>query len=57
MTTDYHSALDLAVFHAINSDGGRFLDAAFLTLSAKWFGVLAGAAGWRCWLRSGWRWC
>ena len=42
-TTDYHGALDLAVFRAINSDGGRFLDLAFLTLSAKWFGLLAGA--------------
>jgi len=44
VTTDHHSVLDLAVFHAVNSDGGRFLDAAFLALSAKWFGLLAGAA-------------
>lgn len=41
---DYHSGLDLAVFHALNSSGGPFLDAAFLTLSANWFGILAGAA-------------
>lgn len=44
MTIDHHFALDLAVFHAVNSDGGRFLDVAFLTLSAQWFGILAGAA-------------
>ncbi len=44
MTIDHHFGLDLAVFHAVNTDGGRFLDAAFLTLSARWFGILAGAA-------------
>lgn len=44
MTVDYHSSLDLATFHAINSIGGRFLDPAFLALSARWFGLLAGAA-------------
>lgn len=44
MTVDYHSALEYAVFHAVNADGGRYLDAAFLTLSAKPFGLLWGAA-------------
>ncbi len=41
---DYHSGLDLAVFHAVNAHGGGRLDAVFLTLSAQWFGILFGAA-------------
>jgi len=41
---DYHSGLDLAVFHAINWHGGGPLDAVFLVLSARWFGIAAGVA-------------
>ncbi len=41
--TDYHSGLDLAVFHAINGHGGGALDTVFLTLSAPWFGIAVGA--------------
>ena len=44
MTVDYHSALEYAVFRMVNADGGRLLDLAFLTLSARWFGVLFGLA-------------
>jgi undecaprenyl-diphosphatase len=43
VTVDYHGALDLAVFRAVNSRGEGLLDAAFLMLSAQWFGVAAGA--------------
>ena len=43
MTIDYHSSLDLAAFHAVNAGGGRLLDALFLALSARWFGILVGA--------------
>ena len=43
MTVDYHGALDEFVFRAVNTDGGRALDLAFLTLSARWFGIAAGA--------------
>jgi undecaprenyl-diphosphatase len=44
VTVDYHSALDLTVFRAVNSDGGRVLDAAFLALSSRWFGLVLGVA-------------
>ena len=40
---DYHSGLDLALFHAINAHGTEWLDPVFLTLSAQWFGILVGA--------------
>ncbi|WP_242393120.1 phosphatase PAP2 family protein [Anaeromyxobacter oryzisoli] len=40
MTVDHHTALDAAVFHAVNAGGGRVLDALAVTLSAPWFGVL-----------------
>ncbi len=44
MTIDYHTALEGAVFHAVNSGGGGWLDAAFLVLSSEWFGLATGAA-------------
>jgi undecaprenyl-diphosphatase len=44
VTVDYHSAVEEAVFRMVNVDGGRTLDLAFYSLSAKWFGLLAGAA-------------
>lgn len=43
-TFDHHAPLEELVFRAINSDGGRLLDALALVLSARWFGVLVGAA-------------
>jgi undecaprenyl-diphosphatase len=43
MTIDYHGALDEEVFRALNHGGGRVLDALAVSLSATWFGILAGA--------------
>jgi undecaprenyl-diphosphatase len=40
---DYHSGLDLALFHAVNGYGSERLDPVFLALSAQWFGILCGA--------------
>jgi undecaprenyl-diphosphatase len=44
MTVDRHAALEEAVFRALNSDGGRLLDAAAVVLSTRWFGAIAAAA-------------
>ncbi len=44
MTIDHHGALDEAVFRLVNQDCGRLVDAIALTLSARWFGVLAATA-------------
>jgi len=44
VTVDYHSAAEYTVFRLVNADGGRVLDLAFLTLSARWFGILCGVA-------------
>ncbi len=44
MTVDHHTALEEAFFRALNFDGGRLLDALAVTLSARWFGVITGAA-------------
>jgi undecaprenyl-diphosphatase len=44
MTVDHHTAFEEAFFHALNFDGGRLLDALAVTLSARWFGVIIGAA-------------
>jgi len=54
VTVDYHSAAEYAVFRMVNADGGRVLDLAFLTLSARWFGILWGLslAGF-LWFRGG----
>jgi len=44
MTIDHHTALEEIVFRALNSDAGRLLDLVAVTLSARWFGVVFGAA-------------
>ena len=44
MTIDHHTALEESVFRALNWDGGRLLDTLAVTLSARWFGVITGAA-------------
>jgi undecaprenyl-diphosphatase len=44
VTIDYHSALEEAVFRAVNGSGGRPLDLLFLALSSPAFGLVAGAA-------------
>lgn len=44
MTVDHHTALEEAIFRALNFDGGRLLDAIAVTLSARWFGVVMAAA-------------
>lgn len=44
MTVDHHTALEEALFRAVNAGAGPVLDAVAVTLSAKWFGVLTGAA-------------
>lgn len=44
MTVDHHTALELAVFHAVNAGAGRLADAVAVALSARAFGVLVGSA-------------
>ena len=44
MTIDHHTALEEAVFRAVNHDAGRLFDAIAVVLSAKWFGILIGTA-------------
>ena len=43
MTADHHTAVEEALFRALNVDGGRLLDALAVALSARGFGVAAGA--------------
>ena len=43
MTADHHTAVEEALFRALNVDGGRLLDALAVVLSARGFGVAAGA--------------
>ncbi len=44
MTSDFHGGLDEGVFHALNRDCGRLVDALAVALSARWFGVLVAVA-------------
>jgi len=39
---DHHLALEERLFHAVNVDGGRYVDALALVLSSPWFGAAAG---------------
>jgi len=41
---DHHFAVEERLFHAVNVDGGRFVDALALGLSSPWFGVAVGIA-------------
>lgn len=44
MTVDHHTALEEAVFHAVNAGAGRLLDAVAVLLSDRTFGVVFGLA-------------
>lgn len=44
MTVDHHTALEEAVFRFVNAGAGPVVDAIAVALSARWFGLLTGAA-------------
>jgi undecaprenyl-diphosphatase len=44
VTVDHHSALEEAVFHAVNAGAGSLADAAAVVLSERTFGILVGLA-------------
>ena len=49
--TAYYSQLELAIFKALNFDGGVFLDGFFTVVTDKWFGIALGllAVIWMAW--------
>ena len=44
MTVDHHTGVEERVFRAVNSDGGRVLDALGVVFASRWFGIAVGAA-------------
>lgn len=44
MIPDHHLAVEEYLFHAINVNGGHFVDAVAVALSSPWFGTAVGLA-------------
>jgi undecaprenyl-diphosphatase len=44
MTVDHHTALEEAIFRAVNHGAGNLADVVAIALSARWFGIVVGVA-------------